>query len=81
MSVPCHVCGGLLDCLVHLIVNFYMVRSASLGLDIYVTVSGRLGGLPLGAILLPFVTPRLFEMAVGWTCVHLVLAICVVDED
>ena len=36
------------------------------------SVSGRLGGLPLGAILLPFVIPsRLLDMAVGWTCIRL----------
>ena len=46
------------------------------------SVSGRLSGLPLGAILLPFVTPsRLLDMAVGWACIRLVPAFCVVDED
>ena len=46
------------------------------------SVSGRLGGLPLGAILLPSVTPsRLRDMAFGWTCIRLVPAISVVDED
>ena len=32
-----------------------------------------MGGLPLGAILFPLATPfRHLDMAVGWTCMHLV---------
>ena len=44
---------------------------------------GRLGGLPLGAVLLPFVTPsHLLDMAVGWTFIRLVPATWMdVDED